>query len=60
KVFLLGSFSPGSGGSCEIEDPYGCSLDDLQRCYGEIERSLQGLYRALVSASAIGGKAPSR
>jgi protein-tyrosine-phosphatase len=51
KVFLLGSFALGDTVVRDIDDPYGGSPEDFQRCFSEIEASVQGVVRTLVSGS---------
>jgi protein-tyrosine phosphatase len=53
KIFLLSSFAPGSNSSGDIDDPYGSSSDDFERCFDRIEASIQGLLDALSSENGL-------
>jgi len=52
KIFLLSSFAPGSNWSSDIDDPYGSSSDDFERCFDRIEASVQGLLETMISENA--------
>ncbi len=53
KVLLLGSCAPEFALIRGIQDPFGGSLEDFDRCYGEIEASVKGLFERLVSEKAL-------
>jgi protein-tyrosine-phosphatase len=52
KVVLLGNFKRSQGGSGEIADPYGSSLDDYRTCFEEIREAIEGFIQFLPSCSA--------
>lgn len=56
KVLLLGSFAIGDAPVEEIQDPFGGSPDDFNRCFKEIEKSLEGLLKTLISENALAGE----
>jgi len=52
KVVLLGNFKRSQGGTGEIADPYGSSLEAYRTCFGEIREAIDGLIQFLSSCSA--------
>ena len=53
KIFLLSSFAPGNTSTGDIDDPYGGPPEGFQRCFEEIETSVQGLLETLMSENAL-------
>lgn len=47
KVVLLGNFKRSQGGSGEIADPYGLSLENYRTCFEEIREAIEGLIQFL-------------